>query len=177
MQVTRVQSLAWEDALEKGMATHSSIFAWKVPWTEGAWHATVYGVATSQTQLSDFTFFNQRQKCLLKSKLIKLYAMRIIDCCIITWTINISFSIFYEPLGCSESQSLLHCALLQVKHNSTQSLTFIQESFFFDKSKSIKILNIFIILANNDNKISLLYVWWLSAWLNSTSDRYPYKEL
>ena len=31
MQVTRVQSLAWEDALEKGMATHCSIFAWKVP--------------------------------------------------------------------------------------------------------------------------------------------------
>ena len=30
MQQTRVQSLGWEDPLEKGMATHSSIFAWKV---------------------------------------------------------------------------------------------------------------------------------------------------
>ena len=30
----RVQSLAWEDPLEKGMATHSSILAWKIPWTE-----------------------------------------------------------------------------------------------------------------------------------------------
>ena len=30
MQETRVQSLGWEDPLEKGMATHSSIFAWKV---------------------------------------------------------------------------------------------------------------------------------------------------
>ena len=57
MQVTQVQSLGWEDPLEKGMATHSSIFAWKVPWTEGAWQATVHGVATSWTQLSDFTFF------------------------------------------------------------------------------------------------------------------------
>ena len=31
---TQVQSLGWEDALEKGMATHSSILAWRIPWTE-----------------------------------------------------------------------------------------------------------------------------------------------
>ena len=34
MQETWVQSLGWEDALEKGMATHSSILAWRIPWTE-----------------------------------------------------------------------------------------------------------------------------------------------
>ena len=34
MQKTRVQSLAWEDPLEKGMATRSSILAWRLPWTE-----------------------------------------------------------------------------------------------------------------------------------------------
>ena len=34
MQETRVQSLGWEDPLEKGMATHFSILAWKIPWTE-----------------------------------------------------------------------------------------------------------------------------------------------
>ena len=34
MQETRVRSLGWEDSLEKGMAAHSSIFAWKIPWTE-----------------------------------------------------------------------------------------------------------------------------------------------
>ena len=33
MQETWVQSLGWEDPLEKGMATHSSILAWRVPWT------------------------------------------------------------------------------------------------------------------------------------------------
>ena len=33
-QETWVQSLAWEGPLGKGMATHSSIFAWKIPWTE-----------------------------------------------------------------------------------------------------------------------------------------------
>ena len=34
MRETWVQSLHWEDPLEKGMATHSSTFAWKIPWTE-----------------------------------------------------------------------------------------------------------------------------------------------
>ena len=34
MQDTWVQSLSWEDPLEKGMATHSSILAWEIPWTE-----------------------------------------------------------------------------------------------------------------------------------------------
>ena len=33
MQETRVQSLGWEDPLEKGTATHSSILAWRIPWT------------------------------------------------------------------------------------------------------------------------------------------------
>ena len=31
---TQVQSLGWEDPLEKGMAVHSSILAWRIPWTE-----------------------------------------------------------------------------------------------------------------------------------------------
>ena len=34
MQKTQVQSLGWEDLLEKGMATHSSIFVWRIPRTE-----------------------------------------------------------------------------------------------------------------------------------------------
>ena len=34
MQETRVQSLGWDDPLEKEMATHSSILAWEIPWTE-----------------------------------------------------------------------------------------------------------------------------------------------
>ena len=36
-QETRVQSLSWKDTLEKEMATNSSILAWEIPWTEGAW--------------------------------------------------------------------------------------------------------------------------------------------
>ena len=34
MQETQVQSLGWEDPLEEEMATHSSILAWRIPWTE-----------------------------------------------------------------------------------------------------------------------------------------------
>ena len=36
MQETWFQSLGWEDSLDKGMATHSSILAWRIPWTEEA---------------------------------------------------------------------------------------------------------------------------------------------
>ena len=48
MQETWVQSLSGEDPLEKGMATHSSILAWRIPWTEepGGLH-TVHGVTKS----------------------------------------------------------------------------------------------------------------------------------
>ena len=34
MQKTQVQSLVWDDPLEKGMATHTSILAYRIPWTE-----------------------------------------------------------------------------------------------------------------------------------------------
>ena len=48
-----VCSLDWEDPLEKGMATYSSILAWRIPMDRGAWWATVHGVAKSWTRLSD----------------------------------------------------------------------------------------------------------------------------
>ena len=50
---TWVRSLGWEDPLEEGMATHSSIIAWRIPLNRGIWWATVHGVAKSWTQLSD----------------------------------------------------------------------------------------------------------------------------
>ena len=54
MQETRVRSLGWEDPLEKEMATHSSILAWKIPWTEEPGRLQSTGLQ-SRTQLSDFT--------------------------------------------------------------------------------------------------------------------------
>ena len=49
MQETQIRSLSWEDNLEKEMATHSSILAWKIPMDRGVWQATVRGVAKSWT--------------------------------------------------------------------------------------------------------------------------------
>ena len=51
-QETWVRYLGQEDHLEKGKATHSSILAWTITWT----NCTVHGVAKSRTQLSDFHF-------------------------------------------------------------------------------------------------------------------------
>ena len=54
MWETWVRSLGWEDPLEKGKATHSSVLAWRIPWTEepGRLHA-VHGVTKSQRGLSN----------------------------------------------------------------------------------------------------------------------------
>ena len=49
MWETWVQSLGWEDPLEEGMATHSSILAWRIPMEKGAWQITVHGVAELDT--------------------------------------------------------------------------------------------------------------------------------
>ena len=52
MQETKemhVQSLGQEDPLEEEMAIHSCILAWRIPWTEKPWEATVHRVAESQT--------------------------------------------------------------------------------------------------------------------------------
>ena len=53
MQETWVHSLTWEDPLEKGMATHSSILAWEIPWTEEPGRLQSIGLQKSWTRLSD----------------------------------------------------------------------------------------------------------------------------
>ena len=50
MWETWLGSLGWEDPLEQGMVTHSSILARRIPMDRGAWRATVHGVAKSWTQ-------------------------------------------------------------------------------------------------------------------------------
>ena len=47
MQETWVGFLGWDDPLEEGVATHSSILAWRIPMERGAWQAIVYGIAKS----------------------------------------------------------------------------------------------------------------------------------
>ena len=49
MRETWVASLGWEDPLDEGMATYSSILAWSIPTDSGVWLATAHRVAMSQT--------------------------------------------------------------------------------------------------------------------------------
>ena len=50
MQETWVRFQGWEDFLDKGMATHSSVLAWRIPMERRAWQATVHSVAKSWTE-------------------------------------------------------------------------------------------------------------------------------
>ena len=52
MQETWVQSLGWEDLLEKGMAIHSSILAWRIPWTEEPGRLQSMGLQKSDNSIS-----------------------------------------------------------------------------------------------------------------------------
>ena len=62
MQETWVRSLGWEDALEKGMVTHSSILAWRIPWTEQP--GTLYPIGSQRvghdwvTNTHSLTYFS-----------------------------------------------------------------------------------------------------------------------
>ena len=80
MQETQVQSLGWEDLLEKEMATHFSILAWKIPWMEEPGRATVHGVAKNWTRLSDFTFLSY-YFFRIKSQIIHIYPSCKIESC------------------------------------------------------------------------------------------------
>ena len=60
MQETPVRFLGQEDPLEKGKATHSSILAWRTPWT-------VHQVTKSQTRQSDFHFTSRRRDILTQA--------------------------------------------------------------------------------------------------------------
>ena len=75
MQETWVRSLGWEDPLE-GMATHSSILAWRISMDGGAWWATVHEVAKSWTQLSNYAQ-HTHSRCL---EVNSLYTVNTLGC-------------------------------------------------------------------------------------------------
>ena len=58
MQETQVQSLHWEDPLEKGMATHSSIIPWKILWQKEPGKLSPWGPKESDTTESELTHTN-----------------------------------------------------------------------------------------------------------------------
>ena len=76
VQETWVWSLGGEDPLEKAMATHSSILAWKIPMDRGAWQATAHEVTKSLTGLGDwhFHFHGKREQSFLNYAFISSLA-------------------------------------------------------------------------------------------------------
>ena len=55
MQELQIQSMGWEDPLEKELETHSGILAWEIPWTEEPGRLQSTGLQKSQTRLSNKT--------------------------------------------------------------------------------------------------------------------------
>ena len=60
MKETQIQSLGWEDLLAKGMATHFSILAWRIPWTE----------ESGRPQFMEYHCMTTSQGCLLQTQKI-----------------------------------------------------------------------------------------------------------
>ena len=107
MRETQVQSLGWED-LEKEMATHSSILAWKIPWTEEPCRLhSPWGRKESDT-LSDFTFtFIRKSSCSsFKSNLAELYDEEEQE-----WVWNPNFIISYSKDNVNKTLTNLSVAL------------------------------------------------------------------
>ena len=84
MQETWVQSLGREDPLENGIATHSSILAWEIPWTED-----LEGYSPQDHKQSDMTVTNTpriENKIMITGLVVKLLVVFIIQC----------FNFFYQ---------------------------------------------------------------------------------
>ena len=75
MRETRGQD--WEDPLEKGRVTHSSIFTWGIPWIRGAWQATVHGVAKELDTAERLTL--RRISLIIATKIISYLLSQIIN--------------------------------------------------------------------------------------------------
>ena len=65
--MTGLRFLGWEDSLEKEMATHPSIFVWKIPWTEELGKLQLKGLQKNQTWLSDWTTKTINHSIILKN--------------------------------------------------------------------------------------------------------------
>ena len=84
MQETWVQFLGWEDTLEKEMATHSSILAWRIPWTEESGRLqsmgsqeldTTYQLNTTTISYIAGRFFTASENENIKSKLVSSHPL------------------------------------------------------------------------------------------------------
>ena len=94
VQEMRVRSLSWEDPLKKGMATHSSIPAWRIPWTEEPG-----GLQSMESQSVGHNWGTNTHSDFLELWLFFLY--------IIWWPLSLNIITKIYPCCCSVSQSRL----------------------------------------------------------------------
>ena len=110
MRETRVQSLGWEDLLEKEMAPHSSILAWKIPWMEEPGRLQSMGLKESDTTEQLHLLFTTEQMCAHLPNPYHNPTYQEIRfshhccCCLVTK----SYPTLYNPMDCSLKGSSVH---------------------------------------------------------------------
>ena len=82
------QSLSQEDPLEKGMATHSCILAWRVPWKRGSWRATVHGF-TKESDATEVTKHTQMRLFIPLLNFLNYFIFSFLDALISFLTVSI----------------------------------------------------------------------------------------
>ena len=108
-----VWSLGWEDPLEKGKATHSSILAWRIPWT-----VMVHGVTKSPTRLSNFHFPLNNVSMWLRSDSGSLWASTSLS---VKWNEDICFTYVKELMSRKIGLTMRRC-MLKVRLQSCLTL-------------------------------------------------------
>ena len=114
MQETSVRSLGWKDPLEKGMAIHSSILAWRIPWTEEPSRLQFIGSRRVRHNWASniFTFMIH----------MKMYTF---------WEPDRLFKIMYYCIECSEKGKILATGLVRWKAATwTQALILLSHACF-----------------------------------------------
>ena len=133
MRETWVQSLGWEDLLEKEMATHSSILAWKIPWMEELGRLQSTGSQRVRTWLSDFTFtFSKAWKWKVKEKLLSCVRLLATP-----WTV-----VYQVPPGSSSVHGIFQARTLEwvavsFSRRSSQPRDWTQVSYIVDRRFTI----------------------------------------
>ena len=117
MWETRLQSLSWEDPLEKGMATHSSILAWRIPRTEepgGLQSMVLYRVGHDWSDLACTRLL--KELCIAWiSLLFKVYFYLLYVCCKKQAIVETDYSWFHLPtMYCKNNQVYLKRNILHV---------------------------------------------------------------
>ena len=98
--------MGWENPLEKGMATHSSILAGRIPMDRGAWRATVHGVAKSQTRMKQPSRHTHLQVAYIISTQFQAHSFTLTTRGLKKWDIPMSPE---RRNGSAEDTSGLHC--------------------------------------------------------------------